>query len=501
MKRPDKDAPRGEAVNIRYDTTNEVVVIAAVVHSPEYRKAYLGLPADYFFGPGHADMWIALQELYRRGLEYTPEAVHTLSGDKVDSARLDEYVRSRPAPPANLAHHVSTLSWDKLRHDVAVGPLGLLLDGIKDPTKDPELIRGLANQIHSSLRGGGLRYLRSAEIVTREHSAELTRRRETQAVFPLGIDGVDLWGPEDFEEVTEEVDGRRQRVKKPLAGTPRVLPGLEPGGTTALLGVSGHGKTVVTCHIVLRQVALKRLVLWGAWEQKPGKTLELLATISLMASRSDFAGGNYEAEHQAMLEAEMRRLGEYVKFFDLPFGRTRGDEDRYNDRNLDLIHQYVAESACDLFIGDVFTYALNDHRPQEVSRAIRRMNGMSQETRTHSLLVHHLNLKELESRADHRPTRDVVFGTQGWINDVDNALAVHCPGIHKPPNDKMEFHFLKQRSGKWGIAVECGWEPTFGDIWGGTSIDVGGATTGVGSVGDYLEESRHGGSGYRKRNR
>lgn len=483
---------KADVVRIIFDTTNEIVVMGSVVNDEKARKKYINLPSDYFHGPGHAEMWAGIQELFQRGLEYDPETMRTIVGDKFDVDKLDAIVKQTPTPPANLSHHISLLRWDKTRYEVAKGILPLLIDALRDNTTDAERVMSLAKQVGQAFTGASdLRYIRTAESVVRAHSHELTARREGRALYPFGFPGLDRYTEEHPE----------WKISK---GDPRMVPGVAPGGTTALTGLSGAGKTTWTANFLIKQAKLKRKTLWAAWEQTSEMSLEKTAAISLGLGLSDVMAGRYTTEEQKEIESEMLRLGEYLTFFELPFGRVRGEKnERFNDKNLDVIHQYVAESGCDIFIADVFKYALNETRPEDESRAIKRMNAIGRDCRSHMMLVHHLNLKEVEGRQDKRPTRDVVMGSSGWINDLDTVLALHCPGLFGGAEDKMEVHILKQRFGRWGHAVEFDWDPAHGYIEGtsGRTIVVDAAESR--SAADFLDQDQkpRGRGGYHKKNR
>lgn len=487
---------RADVVKIKFDVTNEAVILAAVITDENIRKKYLKLPADYFHGPSHAEMWAGIQELFARGLEYSVDTMRTIVGDKFDVDKLDDYVRVNPTPPANMKHHIQLLRWDKARFELAKGILPLLVDALRENTTEMERVISLAKQVGDAFKGNAdLRFLRDGRTVAMEQDLELTKLRTGgQAIFRTGFDALDLY-TEDHPEWGVEKDGTPQ-IKK---GDPRLIPGVAPANISALTGLSGAGKTSWTANFIIKQAKrYKRRVLWAAWEQESGMSLRKAAAITLGFKLSDIEAGRFNVNEQREIHEEMERLGEYLIFFELPFGRTRGEKnERFNDRNLDLIHQYTAEAACAIAIYDVFNYALAERRPDEESAAIRRMRGISKDTQTHLMLVHHLNLKEVEGRQDKRPTRGVVMGTSGWINNLDLVLALHCPGMFGGKEDVMEVHLLKQRFGRWGHAVKHKWSGAYGIIEGGETIIVDEEE--VKHATGFLDDGPQQRGGYRKR--
>lgn len=486
---------KSEELKFKPDTTNEIVVMAAVVLDEKARKKYITLPPDYFFGPDHEEMWIALQELFRRGLDYSMEAVRTIAGEKFKAEELDKYVKIyEEKPPTNVKHHVDMLRWDKKRNDAMRGVVPLFLDAIRNNATDPGRIKSLAKQISDCFTGGGdLQYLRDMESVVKEHSSELKARREGRAVYRYGIDALDFY-TEDHPD---------WEVKK---GDPRMVPGTAPGTTSTIVGVSGMGKSTVTVSLVLKMAAAKRRIVLAAWEPTSGRMMETMAAVSLGWSLSDLRAGRYSEEEQELLEQEALKLKQNIQFMELPFDNKRSEKfERLNDKNMEVIDQYIAESGCDVFVADVFAYALAERRPDDESRAIKMVNAIGKKRRCHMMLLHHMNLKELEKRADKRPTRDAVMGTSGWVNDVDDLIAIHWPGMFGGNLNKIEFHLLKQRYGRWGHAVECDYDPIYGEIKNGKTIIFNGDDASEASEFlDFTPPSQNKNSkkgGYRKQNR
>lgn len=472
-KKPSREERREkeQVVKITFDTGNEVVVIAAVIADERARRRYINTPPDYFRGKGHAEMWSALQEIYRRGLEYSPEAVREIAGESVDVSLLDEYTRSRPEAPPNLAFHVEQLRWHKARFDAATGSVSEFLELFRDTTADPDRVKAAARKIYQTFQGtGDLRYLRDSHSVVVEHERELQSRMEGRALYPYGIEGLDFYGPDDYRDVKR--DGKTERV--PLSGRARMIPGCAPGDITVVAGRSGSGKTTGLASMILSMIDPKsdrrpRKVLWGSWEQGDGDSLELLACLSLGLSRTDIMSGQYGPEHKRELLDEMERLGTRIRFFKLPFGKDSDEKRRYNRENLNLIHQYVAESGCDVGVFDLFHMSLEDRDVDAVTGALYRMKGVADDTRAHLFLVHQIK-KVVETLEDPRPTRESLSGTGSWIDVADTVLAPHRPGIYSGDDDKVQWGVLKQRNGPWPMWIECDWDGEFGTMTGGRTL-------------------------------
>src|SRR5262249_23574089 len=101
-----------------------------------------------------------------------------------------------------------------------------------------------------------------------------------------------------------------------------------------------------------------------------------------------------------------------------------------------------------------------------------RQLAIAKATRTHHVLVHHLRGKDVEQRQDKRPTREAIKGSGAWVDVPDTIIGVHRPALWKSgPDDKLEPVVLKQRYGKWPLAVEFDHDPATGIISGGRTIE------------------------------
>jgi replicative DNA helicase len=443
-----------------------MVLIAAVVVDEGARKRYLQhTPPDIFYGTGHAAIWRTLQEMDRAGLQYDPATVRQMGGQDVDVQYLEELIEQRPVAPPNLKHHVEMLRWDESRIATAKGPLTGLLELFKDPKVDPIALRGAAQQVVQSLAIGANHSLRDSKQVVDEQMRVIEERANGVATYGFGIPGLDFFGPGDYKIVDgEQID---------LDGEPRLIPGTAPGNVTVVTGVSGSGKTTGTAFGVMNMVKSKRRIAYGAWEQGEGMTLELLATQSLGYSRSDMMTGNLTKENLKAVREEMEAIGQYVVFDTIPFERRKKRERHFNDRAMDRIAQSISDSKCDVYIADLFRRALHETEPDDEERALYGIQGMAKALRVHIILVQQQRLKEVESTKSKLPRRDTIKGTSAWVDIADQIIGFHRPALWKNvPDDKIWSLVMKQRYGKWPLAIEHEWEPEYGIIEGGKTIDV-----------------------------
>jgi len=166
----------------------------------------------------------------------------------------------------------------------------------------------------------------------------------------------------------------------------------------------------------------------------------------------------------------MEKMRPWVTFMDLPFGRERGEKGS-NDRNLDLIHEYIEASGCEVFVADIWNRALPDDMPSEQDQAAYRAQAIAIDTNTHCMLVHQQRLGDVEKRSDPRQTREGMKGAKGIVEVADTIFGSHYPGLFNLVEPvKFEVDILKQRFAKWPLRVEFEFSPDRGMIWGGKGV-------------------------------
>lgn len=432
---------------------------------------------EHFFEPKHRAAWVAMQELQRRNLACDLTAMQKVG--EVDADYLRKLVQNNPEPPPNLGFLIDTMYWDYARVTCVQGPLGELVRAMANPLSEPSKVKALAKAVEVSLdTHRESTYFRDVDELCREIDIEITTAQEGHAIYAYGIPRLD-----NFEKPDE--DGKIQ---------PRMIPGTSPGTVTCITGNSGMGKSTVAAKMVLAMARNKRRVLYGAWEMTSCSTLKLLACMacgfarSRMFIKTENGGLNEEEKQQLLLKA--RAIGKYVAFMDLPFGRKRAEKKRSNDRNLDLIHEHISKSGCDVFVADLWARCLVETEPADEALALQRQQAIAQETKTHHILLHQQRLKDMEKRANPRPTREGNKGSALWVEIVDTMLGVHCPGMFKDiPNNLLELIVLKQRYGRWPQAIEFDWDPDTAELGGGKTIPYDSGAGGD-SMEDFLKKDK-----------
>ncbi len=441
--------PKESDLAIPVDPINEQAVIAAAMVDAEARAALVRrVRADHFLAPQHRAIWAGIADLEARGLVPDRAALARTGG--VDVEYLDEVSGLAPSSAPNLALHVDALLWDKQRALAVEGPIRDLLEAIRDPRHAPDRVRAVARRVAESLSGHGVgRHLHDPSEVVRTQVLELRARMAGKRRYPYGVQGL------DNDENNE----------------PRMVPGAAPGQVTVLTAVSGGGKSVMAAHIALGLARQRRRVLYGAWEMRGGMTLELLTCISLGWSRSALQLGKLDEQSLATFERTMREIAKWVRFMRNPFFQ-RGSGKPSNERNLDLIEEHIAVSRAEVFIADLWARCLVRSDPEEEALALTRQQAMLEELSVHGVLLQQQRLKDIEQRADKRPTREGIKGSGAWVEIADTGIGTNRPALWKRVEDNtLEAIVLKQRYGRWPLAVEFDWDADKGMISNGRTVD------------------------------
>lgn len=458
----------GEKVVIPHDPVNEGAILAAVLADQRLLDQLLRrLLPDHFLVRENREAWAALGEVRRRGLDFDYPSVRAISGDAV--ADYLEGVELAGMPAGNIEWHVQNLLWDAARVAAARGPVPAFLEALRDPKAEPARVRSLSRQISGAFDGYEERkYLHDPDRLVRDQMLEIEQRVAGHATYPFGLPGLDFFDPVER--------GRR-----------RMIPGTAPGEVTVITSVSGGGKSTTAANVALGLAfpegvdsdAPGRKVCYGAWEMRGGTTLELIACISLGWSRTDLTdpgGASPDApinthEGRVLLQDRMRRIAERIRFMAMPFKRVAGEKPS-NERNLDLLQGYIADSGCEVFIADLWKRCLRDASPEAEEDALIRQQAMVEELRIHAILLQQQRLKDIEMRPDKRPTREGIKGSGAWVEIADNIIAPHRPALWKRmDDDKIEIFVLKQRKGKWPLGIEFDWDADRGSISGGRPIE------------------------------
>src|SRR5687767_2994741 len=116
---PKKEEPKSakkknDAIPIPHDYATEVSFLAAAVKSTALVRKYAGrLPPDHFLVRDNSEAWAALVDLARQAIEYDPDVVRKLHGDRIANHLIAVSSAREGREMANVDWHVQTIIWDR----------------------------------------------------------------------------------------------------------------------------------------------------------------------------------------------------------------------------------------------------------------------------------------------------------------------------------------------------------------------------------------------------
>jgi replicative DNA helicase len=423
---------------------------------------------EIFSDERHRAIWSALREMRAGRLSFDWATVQRLVPDAYDYLR--RVAEARPGKTQDLPWHEANVVWDRQVTSAAEGPLTALLAEMRG-SRDATRTRALAKAVSDALQGGSGHWLLDKSAVVEEAMADIRARVSGQSHHPYGIPGLD-----------QDESGRR-----------RLVTGATPGQITVVTGLPGSGKSTLMANLVIALTRQGKRVLYGAWEMTGRVTIELLAAIVMGISRSRLKEGSSEVigddgvssfiplvteEELTQLKSLMEQISEYVTFMPNRFRSGRrwspkksGRDWDANERNLDAIYETIAASGCDVFVGDLWERCLKDVSPEAVDESLKQHQAVVEELGVHSFLVQQQRSKDVEAREDKRPTREGMKGSSSYLEVADTILAPFRPAQWKAVEDDcIQCFILKQRYGRWPLAVEFDWDGDTGRIAGGRTI-------------------------------
>jgi replicative DNA helicase len=463
-KRSEVGKEVGKTLQIIVDYGNEQIIIGGAVHSRDFRKKALKIiNYDKFGLKEHQQYWKVISELERRNLEFSiPTAQQIFSSEDINWELFQELVTVHEGKILNVDHHLELFLWEKARDTCLTGPVQKMLSLFSDSTATPDVVRSSARMVVTALEGyTNRKYLRHPEELIGDQINDIRQRMRGLKQYSYGLDGLDFYPDkgEGFE---------RQR---------RMIPGAAPGKVTVITGVSGAGKSTFAANLILGLYKQEKKIAVGAWEMGGGTTLETLACMQLGYRRELVAQGKIVEEDVVKIEQVMHDISKFVRFIENPF-RRHANERSSNERNLDLVHGYIADIGADVFVADLWERCLVDSDTEEEKHALFRQQAMVEEMKIHGILLAQQRLKDVEMRVDKRPTREGIKGSAAWVEVADAIIGVHRPALWKNvPDISLEVYILKQRYGKWPLAIEFYWDPHTGVVSGGRELSFEPNTT------------------------
>jgi replicative DNA helicase len=417
------------------DAVNEILVLSAAKSDtdPKLRKRLVHqLSSDQFFVPMHGIIWRALREIADRALVLSPDVARQfILANGGDSEAADYFDSLASDVSENLDFHIETLQWDATRAGVIKGAVPKIIQALQDPKATQDEVMTAARSLARSLEGGARRYMARPAETYNDYLAEIAARRIKRNLFPLGAAPFD-------KNLTE---------------------GFMPGRTTVTAGLSGAGKSTVWIAFAIMLAKLGRRVLWCCWEMDKKSVLDVAVTHMTRLNLRDVVQGKLSDEDTKRVAQATKWLVQHISFMDNPFIGSDESKKPSNARNLDVLEGYLSESGCHVAIYDLWERMLAWTKPDDVTKALYRMQHIHKEYGLHGVIVQQLRLKDVENRADKRPTREAIKGVGSFVEVADLIFGIHREGQFKNVEDCFsETICLKQRKGVANWSIRWNWD-------------------------------------------
>lgn len=409
----------------------------------------LKLIANEFHSDKHKIIFGGLQSLNESGLEYTPSTLVTLlpTGDEWGGREyLDEL--QKVGNTKNIDHHLHRMRWDMARVDVYDRVLPEFVAELKDPRSDIDDTIALSNELSDRLRDArGNQNKVSGKGASSKYSASIRARQVGVTFRSSGYTAIDE----------------------------NLVTGFARGKITVVCGAPSSGKSSFSMNVAKRQAKTWKVGILP-WESGMQDALDLMAASQLKIPLVNFEklAHMMTTEQQNAIDDYIATLldSEQVSFLKPPPKSVfQGRPWEMNDRVLDWVESEIDDWGRDIIFWDLFEKRLRKKDPESIANALDRVQEMIVPDRlnVHMVLLHQLNLKEVERREDERPTRDALKGTSAYIEVPDLVLGMYRPAVYDPgiQDNILEVICLKQRKGPWPWKVIHKWQGEYTRVTGG----------------------------------
>lgn len=441
--------------NVKYNIKHEKIVLGTLLKNADARRKYTKIIlVEEFHGDRHRVIYNGLQVLVEQGLAYTPSTISTLLPQTEWNVTeyLDKLEKDGLVDLDNLEHHIERMRWDCARIHAIEHEIPQILTDLKDPRSDPEEITRQTSDLASALSNTRTaRYFEHGSALANRYAAASIARQMNPTFRSSGFKTLD----KDLVE------------------------GFAAGKLSVIAGLSSNGKTSFMLNMAARQSRTWKIGIL-AWERGSQSAIDSLVSMGLKIPLQKLIKFS-----QLITTEEQKNIDDYVAnllgtdkiAFLKPPPRSvlSGKPWEVNTQLLDWVEVQLEEWKRDIVYWDLFMKKLAAREPDRVSAALDRMQEMasSDHLNQHICLLHQINLKDVESRKDQRPSRGDLKGTGGWIETPDLILAVYRPSLYEPgtKDNIIEIICLKQTSGPWPWKIVADWD--------GETVRVSGLRKGV----------------------
>lgn len=434
---------------LKYSLKHEKIILGTMLRNRDIRKHLcLSMQANEFHSDVHKLIFAALQSMTEDKLDYTAPTLITLLPDSDWGGKelLDELEKS--SNPKNIEHHVQRMRWDRARVDVYSDTIPELIAELKDPRSDIDETISIGSRIAERLKlARGNSAKATGKGLAGRHAASMRARQLGVTFRSSGYQAIDK----------------------------NLVAGFAKGKVTVVCGAPSSGKSSFSLNMARKQAKTWKVGIL-AWESGIQDALDIVA-----ASQLKIPLDRFEKLSHMLTDEQQDQIDDYIaNLLDTesisflkppPKSILQGKLWEINQRVLDWVEGEIDNWDRDIIYWDLFEKRFADHNPNAIANALDNVQDMVKPERLniHMILLHQLNLKEVERRQDERPTRDALKGSAAYIEVPDLVLGMYRPAVYDPgiQDNIIEIICLKQRKGPWPWKVICKWEGEYTRVSGG----------------------------------
>jgi replicative DNA helicase len=425
---------------LKYSPKHEQIVIGTMLKDRKLRKELVNnLTSGEFHTTRHKVIFAGLVSMVHSNLDYTPATLMTLLPESDWGGR--EYLEKleKMGNANNIQHHINQMRWDIARVQTFEDLVPQLATELKDPLAEREEVIQLVDDIKSKLESTTSNSpYESGRGLANQHGATLLARKVGASFRTSGYIDMDK----------------------------KLVHGFAPGKLSVIAGTPSAGKSTLAANMARRQ-SNKWKIGFLAWESGSLDTIDIFVASGLkikLEKLIKLAHMLSDEEQEQIDDYTATLLGDdKISFLKEPPDEIyEGPPWEVMKRILDWTFSKIDNWGRDIIYWDLFEKRFPTTEPAHILLALNRVQREIKADRlnVHMCLLHQLLLKEVERRQDKRPTRDVLKGTAGYLENPDLVLTVYRPALYEPgvEDNVIEIDCLKQRSGPWPWRMIGRWE-------------------------------------------
>jgi len=404
---------------LQADGFNEQIIIAYMIHDPEFRARMLGeLSAETFLIPKNQIVFMVFEKLHEKGLDYNEDTFIVESEGMAVQEKLPAYMREIETlydVNENIEHHIGRLKSDYVRKNVLIDDIPKLETKLLDNEIGLDEVTGILDTINEKIRDSSdaSEYVFAGDSLYKSYM-ELMNERRTQKFYGT-------YFPEFDKKLTC---------------------GFAPAQVTVVAGLSGSGKTTFVANLASRLVHHNIPVLLFPLEEGGLRVFDRMLALKLNIKTMK-------------LKKNLGQLTNREKY-DLAVGTKAFSKMPLTIYNRPMLNFSLMEFMVDKYKPAVIVLDLfeklaevrGDTDQKNIAVNLNRFQNFVQSKNIHGIITAQIRRTNM-SKANKRPTLDSIKNSGGYTEIADLVIGLHREAYFSEDDieDIIEIICLKQRDG------------------------------------------------------